>query len=399
MATLIGTSRNAWSVVIAYALAASAAMSLQLVFAPVTTSAAAHYGTSLAAIGWLSEVFPLMYVLIAIPAGFLLDRHFRAGLLLGAILIAGGAVLRLVGDSYAWAFAGQLICAAGQPLILNGVTKVAGDYLDERQRPRGLAVAMASIYLGQLVAILMGSLLAEASQTTMLLQASTLYAVAAAALLAVSLRRPGAFRSPEEAPPGMDSLRSLWSDGFIRTITVLAFIGIGAFTALLTWLQAILEPAGVSAAATGAMLIGLIVAGVVGVSFLPAMAMRRKREFQLLLLSGGVGVAAMLMLVVAPGMLVGLIVMPIDGLFLLAAMPVILELTERRAGARVGTATALVWMAGNAGSLLIAMGVQALINRPTLALMFMIVVSAVMIPLTFRLRRQFFAAPSPGVIR
>jgi len=108
---------------------------------------------------------------------------------------------------------------------------------------------------------------------------------------------------------------------------------------------------------------------------------------------------AMLMLAIAPGALVGLIVMPINGLFLLAAMPVILELTERRAGSRVGTATALVWMAGNAGSLLIAMGVQALINRPTLALTFMIIVSAVMIPLTFRLRRQFFEPPLPGTIR
>jgi predicted MFS family arabinose efflux permease len=399
MAIVAGTSRNAWSVIVAYALAASAAMSLQLVFAPVTTSAAAHYGASVAAIGWLSEVFPLMYVLIAIPAGFLLDRHFRSGLLLGAACIAGGAALRMAGDSYAWVFAGQLICAAGQPLILNGVTKIAGDYLDERHRPLGLAIAMASIYLGQLVAMAMGALLSDASQMPMLVRASTLYAVVAAAALAVCLRQPGAFRSPLEAPPGLASLRSLWADGFMRTITWLAFIGIGVFTALLTWLQAMLEPAGVSAEATGGMLIGLIVAGVVGVSFLPAMAMRRKREFQLLLLSGGVGVAAMLMLAVAPGALVGWIVMPIDGLFLLAAMPVMLELTERRAGARVGTATALVWMAGNAGSLLIAMGVQALIARPTLALIFMIVVSAAMIPLTFRLRRQYVEPAQPAVIR
>jgi len=381
-------SHNAWSVIGAYALAASAAMSLQLVFAPVTTTAAAHYGTSVEAIGWLSEVFPLMYVLFAIPAGFLLDRRFRSGLLLGAALIAGGAALRMVDDTYAWALAGQLICAIGQPLILNGVTLVASDYLEERRRPFGLALAMASVYVGQLAAIMMGAMLSEPTQTSLLVRYSTLYAVIAAVALAASLRKPGAFRSTEQSLPAWASLTSLWADGFIRTITLLSFIGIGVFTALLTWLEAILEPVGVSPAAAGVMLIGLIVAGIVGVSFLPALASRKKREFQLLLLSGAVGVIAMLALVVAPGTLVGLVAMPTYGLFLLAGMPVILDLTERRAGPRVGTATALVWMAGNAGSLIIAMGVQALIDRPAYALMLMIAFSAATIPLTWRLRRQ-----------
>lgn len=381
-------SRNAWSVIAAYALAASAAMSLQLVFAVVTTTAADHYHTSVAAIGWLSEVFPLMYVILAIPCGFLLDRYFRSGLLLGAALIAGGAALRMVADTYGWALAGQLVCAIGQPLILNGVTLIANDYLEERRRPLGLALAMASVYLGQLVAIMMGALLSESAQTWLLVRDSTLYAVIASVALAVSLRKPGAFRRQDQSLPGWASLKLLWADSFIRTMTMLSFIGIGTFTALLTWLEAILEPAGVSPTLVGVMLIGLIVSGIVGVSFLPAVAARKKREFQLLLMSGAAGVIAMLALVVAPGPLVGLIAMPIYGLFLLAAMPVILDLTERRAGPRVGTATALVWMAGNAGSLAIAMGVQMVIGVPALALLLMIGISATMIPLTLRLRRQ-----------
>ena len=51
-----------------------------LTFAPVTTVAADKYGVSEAAIGWLANVFVLGFVLLAIPAGFLIDRNLRGRL-------------------------------------------------------------------------------------------------------------------------------------------------------------------------------------------------------------------------------------------------------------------------------------------------------------------------------
>jgi hypothetical protein len=53
----------------------------------VTTVAAARYGVSESAIGWLAQVFPLIYVVLAIPCGLILDRWFRAGLIAGAVFI------------------------------------------------------------------------------------------------------------------------------------------------------------------------------------------------------------------------------------------------------------------------------------------------------------------------
>ena len=60
-------------------------------YAPVTTVAARHFGVSETAVGWLANIFPLLYVVLAIPAGMLLDRWFRAALLAGAVLTAVGA--------------------------------------------------------------------------------------------------------------------------------------------------------------------------------------------------------------------------------------------------------------------------------------------------------------------
>ena len=63
---------------------------LWLTFTPITTPSAHHYGVSVNDIGWLAEIFPLLYVLLAVPAASLLDRWFRPTLAVGALLTAVG---------------------------------------------------------------------------------------------------------------------------------------------------------------------------------------------------------------------------------------------------------------------------------------------------------------------
>ncbi len=64
--------RDRWVVIAAYALLGSANQLLWLTFTPITTPAAHHYGVTVSDIGWLSEIFPLLYVLLAVPAGLAL---------------------------------------------------------------------------------------------------------------------------------------------------------------------------------------------------------------------------------------------------------------------------------------------------------------------------------------
>ena len=123
-----GVPRSRWTVLAAYCAVSSANQMLWLTFAPITTVAAHHYGVSVGAMGWMANVFPLIYVFLALPAGALLDRWFHGWLGIGAVLTAAGAVLRL-GGGYDRVLAGQLIIALAQPFVLNALTKLAGDYL------------------------------------------------------------------------------------------------------------------------------------------------------------------------------------------------------------------------------------------------------------------------------
>jgi hypothetical protein len=72
-------------------------------------------------------------------------------------------------------------------------------------------------------------------------------------------------------------------------------------------------------------------------------------------------------------------------LLLLTLLPVILELSERRAGASAGTVTALLWLAGNAGGLVIALLVAVLVHHPTPAFLALGVVSLCAAPLVLAL--------------
>ena len=99
-----------------------------------------------------ANVFPLGYVVLAIPAGLCLDRWFRAALVFGAALTAAGGLVRLGGDSYPAVLVGQSLVAAAQPLVLNAITGFASRYLVSSDRPRGIATASAATFAGMVAA-------------------------------------------------------------------------------------------------------------------------------------------------------------------------------------------------------------------------------------------------------
>jgi predicted MFS family arabinose efflux permease len=346
--------------VLAYAALSATNQMLWLTFTPVTTDAAHHYGVSSGAIGWLAEIFPLLYVVLAVPAGKLIDRRLPFWLGVGAVLTALGGVLRLAGDAYLPVLTGQVLVAVAQPLVLNAVTAVSGTYLRDRDRPTGIAVSSAGIFAGMVLALVLGAVLGGGPLGALLVVQAVL-AVLAAAVLCLALRMPGRYRTPAASPV---PLAAVWADGYLRRLTGLVCVGFGVFIALTTWLQALLEPAGVSETAAGYLLLVMVVAGVVGSAVLPPMLARRRRESAFVLASVVVGAAGLVLLAVAPGVGVGLAVLLVLGLLLLTDLPIILELAERRAGSAGGTASALVWLAGNAAGLVAALVVQGLVHHP-----------------------------------
>lgn len=376
---------SGWRVIVAYGLVCAATQVLWLTYAAITTETARHYGVSVGAVGWLAEIFPLLYVVLAIPSGILLDRWFRPVLASGGILVAAGGLIRLGGDTFAWAMAGQVAVAVAQPVVLSAVSKLAGEYLPVEQRAAGISVGSAGGFVGMLIALLLGPTLGGHGHIERLLVVEAVLAGLPALALALTLRRPG-HESAEHAAIAGGVARTLWGLPSMRILCGLVFVGFGIFVALATWLQTLLHPAGVSETAAGALLVGMVISGVVGCAILPALVAHRGIERAFMRTAVIVGCVGCVALGVLPGLVGRAGAIVVMGLFLLPALPVILTSTERLAGPAAGTAGAIVWMAGNLGGLVVALIVQALVHHPLAAFLAMGAISLLGLPLAARLK-------------
>jgi predicted MFS family arabinose efflux permease len=402
----MGAPRSRWPVLAAYGLVAASTQMLWLTYAPITTATAQRYGVSEGAVGWLANIFPFVYVVLAVPTGRALDHWFRPSLAAGAVLTAAGGVVRLTpGGGFGAAFAGQLLVAVAQPLVLSAVTTVSAAYLARRHRPTGIALGSASLFAGMILAFVFGAAFGGARLHGLLVVQAAFAVVAAAALLA-GLRRsgehaparvaaptalgpaalgpaalgpaasttvgaPASVSTLAEPPPGGSvaggSARRLWREPYVRTVVVLVSLGFGVFVAVTTWLQSLLKPSGVSDGTTGGLLVAMVVAGMVGAAVLPPWAARRGCELMVVRASIVVTALSCAALALAPGAAVAGIGLSATGFLLLADLPILLEMAERRAGPEGGTVTALIWLGGNAGGLAVALAVQGLLSHPALA--------------------------------
>lgn len=87
---------NRWVILAGYALLTACTQFLWLAYAPITAQTHRIMAVSEGAVGDLAGVFPLVYVILALPAGRWLDARFGRALGLGAVLTdAGGLTLLL----------------------------------------------------------------------------------------------------------------------------------------------------------------------------------------------------------------------------------------------------------------------------------------------------------------
>jgi predicted MFS family arabinose efflux permease len=357
---------NRWVILAGYALLTASTQLLWLAYAPITTQTHRIMGVSEGAVGDLAVIFPLMYVILALPAGRWLDARFSRALGLGAVLTGAGALLRLAGpSSYGWAVAGQFVIAAGQPFVLNSITKVASRYFPAKERITAISIGSVALFAGILAAVLTGGPLLHAGGLTLLLWVQAAVAVVAAGWVLAVARAPAAFPGN---PSVAVSLRWLRSDRFIWLLAGLLFIGIGVFNAVATWLDSILTHFG-HGGASGYLIAIMTVGGIAGAALLPGMVARRDQRRAMLEIAVVISAVAFAVLAGVHNPAVDGVVLFAAGFFVLAGLPVVLDWSELHAGPeRAGGAAGFLLLFGNLGGVILALLVQAVIGNPYLSL-------------------------------
>jgi MFS family permease len=317
-----------WAVLAAFMLVVAINQLMWITFAPVTSTAAAHFGVSNLSIGLLSLSFMAVYIIVSIPASWVIDTYgIRVAVGIGAGLTGLFGLLRgLASTDYTWVLIAQIGIAVGQPFILNAVTTVAARWFPVQERATAAGLGSLAMYLGILTALVLTPYLTIRSQIDgMLLIYGITAMVAAVVFLAFARERP-----PTPPCPPDQVARSLVFDGLRESLRirdfvllmVVFFVGLGVFNAVTTWIEDIVRPRGFSITQAGNMGGLMIVGGIIGAVVIPLLSDQTRKRTPFLVLAvvgatlGLVGVAF------AASYWLLLVAAFVFGFFLLSAGPV-----------------------------------------------------------------------------
>jgi MFS family permease len=267
---------------------------LWITFAPITSEATQYYGVSDLWIGILSMSFMVVYIVVSIPASWIIDTYgIRIGVGIGAILTGVFGLLRgLVTNNYDLLLLAQIGIAIGQPFLLNAITKMAARWFPIHERATASGLGTLAMYIGILVGMTLTPFLTLGHGIAGMLFIYGIISVLGTVVFII-LAKEG----PPTAPCRPDQEeRSLVLDGFKSTLRsrdfnwlmLIFFIGLGVFNSVTTWIEDILRPRGFSATQAGIAGGLMILGGIVGAIIIPILSdhYRRRTPFIIIALAG-----------------------------------------------------------------------------------------------------------------
>ncbi|WP_224367930.1 MFS transporter [Hyalangium versicolor] len=392
-----------WAVLSAYTLVVGVSQMLWLNFAPLLTLMQTRYGVSELMASMLVLVFPLLYVVFSIHSGTMTDtRGYRFTVGVGALGMALFSCLRIIDSSFGFLLAGQVGIAVAQPYVVNGISKLVADWFSEEQGAIATGLGTMGMFLGMAAGMAATPALVETMGLRLSMVVFAAISVVAAIVFAV-LVHPNT-GVPEQGTAGeATGLRPLLGNRKLVRLCWLAFLGLGVFNGLTTWLEQILAPRGIDAEKAGIIGGALIVGGIVGSVIIPAMSDLAKRRKPFLVACSAAALATMYPLCTSSHYGLLLLLACLHGFCFLPAFALLLEMSAQVAGARAaGAATSLLMLAGNVGGVVVIVAMPLVKGegsdfRPAVVLMVALLalttVLAMLAPETFS---QAIAETSPS---
>ncbi|MBN1538173.1 MAG: MFS transporter [Anaerolineales bacterium] len=386
-----------WVVLLAFMFVVAMNQLAWITFAPITSAAASFYAVDDLSIGLLSMCFMVVYLFISFPASWCIDTYgIRVAVGIGAALTGVFGLLRgIAADNFTWVFIAQIGIAIGQPFILNAVTTVAARWFPIRERATAAGLGSLAMYIGIVGGMALTPILTLATSIKTMLTVYGFVALIAALVFFFTARE----RPPSPpCPPGQDE-RSLVLDGFkqmMRQVDFLIlltifFVGLGAFNAVTTWIENILNPRGFSITQAGNVGGLMIVGGIVGALTLPTLSDRYRKRTPFIILSLIGATLGMVGVTYASGYGLLLVSAFVLGFFLLAAGPIGYQYAaEITYPAPEGTSNGLLLLMGQISGIIFILGMDSLkspeTGSMTASMVVLIILMAVTVLLSTRLK-------------
>jgi len=347
-------SRYRWVVLGAYILVGIVPQALWITFAGVLSLSAQTYHTSTDNIGLLSAVYPIVYVVLSLPAGYAIDTFgFRKSILVGAGFLAVSGMLRPFAPDFGVLLAVQTVGAVGQPFVLNSISKIVRGWFPASEANLATGLGTLSIFVGLLIGLGVTPALASAWGLEGALL--VLGGISLAALLVFLIAGRESGRGETQAD--RVSLRDIGAALRNRELVLLSslfFIGIGVFNAVATWIEPLLGARGVGSDLAGSLGGLFILGGIAGVIAVPMVSDRYHLLKRPLLLILAASAVLWSVLAVLRGPWAEAAVLVVLGFCFIATLPLGLELSARAVEpSQAGIANSICWEFSQVGGFLI----------------------------------------------
>ncbi len=350
-----------WVVLAVYMYISALTQLYWLNFAAIETFAEEHFSITASAVMWFTLVFPLVYVLLSMPAGMLIDRKgFKYGVGIGALFTGIFAMVRLINtESFIILLISQIGIAIGQPFVLNGVTKLVVTWFPQKEEATAVGLGSLALLVGMMVGLgATPALVQFLGFDTMLLIYGVLGLLGILLFFPLVKSRPATPAREAETQQEITGWQGIRHILRIRDFVILGFIaliGIGVFNGLATWLEKILnELHQIPMTDAGIIAAILILSGIIGCVVIPLISDRVMKRKPFLLLASAVGTVSIIALMVAKGFAANMVNGIFLGFFLISALPIMLTMSAEITGARfAGISVGYLQLLGNAAAVAI----------------------------------------------
>ncbi|HRT37385.1 MAG TPA: MFS transporter, partial [Caldisericia bacterium] len=160
----------------------------------------------------------------------------------------------------------------------------------------------------------------------------------------------------------IDGIKKIYRIRDFILLGIVAFIGIGVFNGLLTWLEKILnETHGFSMQQAGNISSMLVFSGMIGCIIIPMLSDKFMKRKPFLMIASLVGIVTITIMIFARGFTTNAINAIVMGFFVVSTLPIILTMSEEIAGEKfAGIGAAFLQLLGNGAAVLIVPIMEAL---------------------------------------
>lgn len=288
-----------WVVLFVFALICAIIQIQWLTFASVAREARLFYNVSALQIDFLSLIFMIIFLLVCIPASYIIDRFgIRVGLGIGAVLTGiFGLMKGFYPSDYTLVVIAQTGLAVAQPFIINAATKVAVQWFPLLERALAVGISTLAQFIGIIIVMICTPLMIETDMVgvydlSSMLMTYGLISGAGAVILLIFLREkpptPPEVVEYKEDLSVLKNIKLIFGKPDMKYLFPVFFIGLGVFNAVSTCIDQICQTKGLTMEQTG--LIGgiMLVGGIIGALILPVLSdkLKRRKAFLVIAMAG-----------------------------------------------------------------------------------------------------------------